>query len=103
EVATSPAYRPKQVGVLVLAGPPELPVGCDDVHRAQVVAGQPVRAVQPADPPTQRQPSNAGGRANATRNRQPERPALPIDIPPGRPALDAHSPGDGIAPHATHH
>ena len=103
EVAASPAYRPKQVGVLGLAGPPELPVGRHDLHRAQVVAGQPVRAVQPADPAAQRQPSNAGGRDNATRNRQPERLGLPIDITPGRTALDPYSPSVGIDPHATHH
>src|SRR6266511_3512959 len=100
--STAPAQRPKQVGVLGLAGSPQLPVGRHDLHRAQVVAGQPIGAVQPADPPTQRQPGDAGGGDNATGNRQPEGLRLAVDIPPGRPTLHAHSPSAGIDPHATH-
>ena len=102
EVAPSPTHGPEQVGVLGRAGSPQLPVGRHDLHRAQVVAGQPVAAVQPADPPAQRQPGDAGGRDDATGDRQPEGLGLAIDIPPGRPALDAHDTSVGIDPHATH-
>src|SRR4029453_15189496 len=75
-----PPPPPEKGGWLGVLRPPRPPMGRHDLPRAQVVAGQPVAAVQPADPPAQRQPGDPGGRDNATPHRQPEGFALAIDI-----------------------
>ena len=49
EVRPGAADAPEQVGVLVLAGAHQRPVGEDDVDRAEMVDGEPVLADQPAD------------------------------------------------------
>ena len=56
EVAATAAYRPEQVGVLVLARPYELALGGDDVDGEQLVDREPVLARDPADPAAEGQP-----------------------------------------------
>ena len=86
----------------VLAGGQEAAVGGDDVGREQVVAGQAVLALQPADAAAEREPGDAGRRDRAAGRRQPERLRLAVELAPGQAGLGARDPAPGIDPHALH-
>ena len=73
EVAAAAADRPEEVRVLVGARPQQLAVGGDDVGGEQVVAGQAVLAVEPADAATSVRPAMPVDRDCPERSRQTER------------------------------
>jgi hypothetical protein len=60
EVAPAAPQRPKQVRVRVGAGGHGVAVGGDDPRGKQVVAGQPVLAVEPAEAAPQGEAGDAG-------------------------------------------
>ena len=87
EVAATAAHRPEQVGVLVVAGVQQTPVGGDDVHSLEVVDAQPVRAAQPADAAGEREPAHARLRDQPARRGEAEGGGLAVHVAPERAAL----------------
>ena len=60
EVAAAASDAPEQVLVLLRAGPQQLSVGGRDVGGYQVVAGESIAAVEPAQPAAEREPCDPG-------------------------------------------
>ena len=61
EAAAAAAQRPEQLGVLVLGGAHDPAVPGDELGGDEVVAGQPVLALEPARAAAEREPGDAGG------------------------------------------
>lgn len=102
EVPAAAAHAPEEVRVLVLARLDPAPVGGDQVHREQLVDGEPVLAHQPADPAAQGQPGDAGVRDDPGRDGQPERLRLAVQFAEQHPGLDPDGPGVRVHPDAPH-
>ena len=99
EVAAAAAQPPEQVGVLLLAGAHDRPVGRDDLCGQQVVAGQAVAPREVADPAAERQTSDAGGRDDAARRRQPVDGGRVVEATPRGAAAGAGGAGDRVDDH----
>ena len=82
---------PEQVLVLLGAGPQQLAVGGRDVGGDQVVAGESIAAVEPAQPAAEREPGDPGCRHHSQRRRQPERLGCAVE-------LSQREPGSGPDP-----
>ena len=101
EVGPGAAQAPEQLRLGAGVGPDPLALGRDQLHRDQVVEGQPVPAGQPPDPAAEGQPTDAGVGDVPGRAGQPIRLGPPVELPeqgaPGRrghPALGVdHDPG----------
>ena len=102
EVAAGAAHRPEQVLVLRRAGPPELPVGGDDVDGQEAVDRESVLPAQMTEPAVQRQPGDAGRRDDAGRYREPEQLGLAVTVAPGRAALHADGLRRRVDGHSAH-
>ena len=102
EVAAAAPERPEEVRVLVGAGADDAAVGGDELEAADVVAGEPVLAHEPADAAAERQPGDAGLRDDADRHREAVEMGLPVDVAKGGAALHPHGGGLGVDDHAAH-
>ena len=102
EVVPGTADGPEQVLVLGRAGGAQDPVGGHDVYGEQVVDGKAVLAAQPALPPAEGQPGDAGRRDGAHRRRQAEGLRLAVELAPEHARLGTDRPGDGIDADALH-
>jgi hypothetical protein len=60
EVPAATAQAPEEIGILGLAGGDQLAFGGDEVDREELVDGQSVLAVQPADAAAEREAGDAG-------------------------------------------
>ena len=88
EVAASASQGPQQFRVLVGAGADQVAVGSDEFGRQQVVARQPVLALQPTRAAAQREPGHAGAGDAAAGGGESEALTGPVDIAPGRTPAD---------------
>ena len=102
EVSAPAPQAPEQIRVLLGAGGQEPPISRDDVGGEQVVAGQPVLALQPADSTAEREPGDPGGRDRATGGGQPEGLGLPVELTPGQAGLGLGAAPGRVDPHALH-
>ena len=108
EVAAAAANAPEQVGVLLRAGPQQLPVGCRHVGRYQVVAGKSIAAVQPAQPSAEREARDPGHRHHAKRRRQSDRLRGAVELTQREPRVRPDGPRlwidlDGFHPRQVKH
>src|SRR5262249_15641793 len=87
EIATTAAYRPEQVGVLVRSGFDDFAGGGDERHRAEIVERQPVFAHQPAEPAAQPESRDAGCASAPPGPRQTVQLRFAVELAPGAPAL----------------
>ena len=94
-----PRKPPEQLGVLGVASVNEPSVRSDDVCCREVVARQTELPHRPADPATEREPGDAGGRHEAARCREPVGLGLMVDVGPHRASTDSRPLGDGIDAH----
>jgi hypothetical protein len=96
EVAAAAPQRPQQVGVLVRAGAHQLSVGGHELGGEQVVAGEPVLALEPARAAAQREPGHAGRGDAASGGGELVGLAGAVDVGPGRTAADAGDSPRGV-------
>jgi hypothetical protein len=79
EVAAAAAYRPEQIGILLLAGTAYLAIRRHDLDRKHVVDTEPVPAAQPADAARQRQARVAPPATRAVRfSASTDTPRMPL-------------------------
>ena len=90
EIRAGASHCPKQVSVLVEARAQVVTCGRDNIHRAEIVAGQAVHSHQVPDTTAQRQAGYTGPRNRATGGGQPKCLRLSVDISPDTPGLYAH-------------
>ena len=102
EVAATPAQRPEQVRVLVLAGGPDLPVGGDHLGGDQVVHREPVAAGQVADAAAEGQSTHAGRGDDPARGRQSVGMGGVVEVPPGGTAAGPGGTGLRVDVHMPH-
>ena len=102
EVAAAAPQGPQQVGVLVLAGADQPPVGRHDLGRDEVVDREPVAAPEPADAAAEGEPAHAGVGDEAARRRQAERLRRGVNVAPRRAALDRCAPPFWVHAHVAH-
>ena len=96
EVAAAAAHGPEEIGVLVLAGGHEPPVGQNHLDGQQVINRQAIGARQIAQPAAQRQAADAGGGDDAAGHGQAIGVCCLIDLAPGAAAPYAHGARRGI-------
>ena len=89
EVAATAADRPEEIGIHLGAGFQQLSVGGDDVHRRELIAGQPEAARQAPESTAQRQATGARMGDRAGRGDEAEGQGLAIEIAEERPAPGA--------------
>jgi hypothetical protein len=102
EVAPGAPHRPEELGVHRFACGAHLPVGRDDLDRAQTVERQPILAMQRAQTAVQGQAGDAGGAHLAARRGETPQLRLTVDVAPRRTALHARDAVLGIDVHAAH-
>jgi hypothetical protein len=102
EVASPAAYPPEEVPVLLLAGRQEPAVGGHYVRGDEVVAGEAVLAVEPAEAAPEREARYAGHRDYPQRGRQPERLRLVVELAQGQPGLGFGGASGGVYADALH-
>jgi hypothetical protein len=93
-----PPRSPQKRSALSVA----LAVSSDDVGREQVVAGQAVHALQPADAAPEGEAGDARRRYGPTGSGQPERLRLAIELTPGQARLCTRDARGRIHAHALH-
>ena len=71
EAPAAAAQRPEQLGLVIGVDAQALARGEYELERAHVVAGQPIRAAQPAGPAAQREPRDADARRQAEHGSEP--------------------------------
>ena len=92
EVAAAASDAPEQVLVLLRACLQQLSVGGHHVGGYQVVAGESIAAVEPAQPAAEREPRDPGHRHHAERRRQPERLRGAVELSQREPGLGPDRP-----------
>jgi len=102
EVASPAAYPPEEVPVLLLAGLQEPAVGGHDVRGDEVVAGEAVLAVEPAEAAPEGEARYAGYRDHPEGGRQPERLRLVVELAQSEPGLGFGGASDGVYADALH-
>jgi hypothetical protein len=102
EVAASAPDPPEEVLVLLLAGRQQPPVRGDHVGREEVVAGEAVLAVEPAETASEGQSGYACHRDDPEGRCQPERLRLVVELAQGKARLGPRPPPRRIHPHALH-
>ena len=102
EVAAAAAQSPEQVRVIVGARGQEPAIGGDDVGGEQVVAGQAVLALQPADAAAEGEAGDAGRRHGAAGGGESEGLGLAVELSPGQARLGVRDPLHRIYPDAFH-
>jgi hypothetical protein len=80
EVPTAAAHPPEEVGVLRLRRLHELAVRGHEIDAQKLVDRQPVLAIEPADPPTEREPGEAGVGDDPRRDGEPEGLRLAVEL-----------------------
>ena len=73
EVAATTAQTPKEIRVVLSTGPQEPTVSRDEVHRREIVAGEPIGAREPPEAASQREARDACGALQPPRARERER------------------------------
>jgi hypothetical protein len=102
EVTAATAQAPRQIRVLGVAGGDNLPIGRDDLKAHHVVARQTDSARQPADPTSERQAADPGGRDVAGGRGQAVRLGRPVQVAQQGAAADVGEPRVGIDAHSAH-
>ena len=102
EVAPAPAEAPEQVGVLVGGCTHQLALGRDELGRDEVVGGETVLSLEPADAAAEREAGDPRARDDPERRREPERLRLAVERRAERPALGSGDPGLRIDVHRLH-
>src|SRR5262245_59748365 len=90
EVATSTAYGPEQIGLLVLAGPYHLAFGSHQLDGAQIVEGETIFAHQPAHPPAKSEPGYSCAGHDPTCDGQAVQLCFAVELSPGDATLGPH-------------
>src|SRR5439155_25026144 len=88
-VPASSPHTPEEVLILIRASLEKLPVRCDNFHRENIVASQPIFAVEPPDAPAEGEPCNTGVRNDSEWCRQPMCLRCPVKFPQPQPGLSA--------------
>jgi hypothetical protein len=102
EIAATAAERPQQVRVTALTRLNGRAVRRHDGRTDEVVARQPARPHQEADPAGQRQSADPGVDERATRNVEPVRDGRAVDVLPQRSTLRECEPALRVDRHAPH-
>src|SRR5215204_705630 len=102
EVAAAASDAPEQVLVLLRAGPQQLPVDGRHVGGYQVVAGETVTAVEPAQPAAERESGDPGHGHDPERRRQPERLRGSVELYQDEPRFGPDRPRLWIDPDGLH-
>ena len=102
EVAATTSDAPEQVLVLLRTSPQQLSVGGHYVDGYQVVAGESIAAVEPAQPAAEREPCDPCDRHDAERRCQPERLRGAVELAQCEPGLGTSRPCLWIYPDAFH-
>ena len=82
--------------MLVVGGANQPTVGGDELGGEQVVAREPMHALEPAGAAAEREPRDAGGGDATAGRREPVRLRRAVHRPPGGAAADARDPPFGI-------
>ncbi len=96
EVAAASSDGPEQVRVLLGAGPQQTSVSGHDVGGYEVVAREPVAAVQPPQPAAEREPRDPSHRDDSEGRGQPERLGRAVELAQGEPGFGPRRPRLGI-------
>jgi hypothetical protein len=92
EIPAAAAQSPEEVWVLGVARGEQSSIGGDHIGGAQVVAGEAVEAIEPAQAATQREAGDTGGRKQAPRGGQSKGLRFAVKVAPGEPGFSAHGP-----------
>lgn len=99
EVSAAAADRPEEIGVLVLGGPQDAPVGHDDLRRDQVVHREAALPGQPAHPAPEGEPADAGVADHPHRHGQAVRLGGGVEVGDQGAALGAGASGLRVDDH----
>src|SRR5215210_1401343 len=102
EIAAAATQSPEEVGVLVRTSRQHVALGCNQVNRQQVIAGEAVLTHEKAMAATERQASDAGRAGYPAGSCQTKGLRLMIEVSPGDPTLGADCLAHRINPHAPH-
>ena len=102
EVAAAPAQAPEEIRMLCRTGPQALAIGGHHIRRHQVVAGQAIFPLEPAETAAQGEARDPRRGIGAAGGRQAEHLRLTVQLAPGDPALGAHRAPGRIDPDTLH-
>src|SRR5579883_1993371 len=102
EIPAAAMQAPEEVGVLAGAGRAQPPICGHDVHRKQVIAGQPEAAHEVAEAASEREPGDARGGDEAAGGGEAKGLRLVIELGPGNAPLGTYGARSRINPDALH-
>ena len=99
EVAAPSANGPEQIGIFVVVGANDMPVGQNDLDAEQIVERHTELRHQPSDAAAEGQSCDSGRRYDPAGRRKPVRLCFPIEMTPQRAAASACRSGLRIGMH----